>query len=147
GRGPAAEYIAARGVALNLEGAAGVGQLDVVQSFFTANGRLKAPATQEEMADAFVAACGYGKTSVVEFLLERGMDVTAKLKNHGQTGLHGAAGGGFVDTVDLLLKWRAPVDARDDSFGGTPLGWAFHGWSMGETRDPRADYHTVVERL
>ena len=75
------------------------------------------------------------------------MNVAAKLRNHGQTGLHGAATGGYVDTVELLLNWRAPLDIRDDSFDATPLGWALYGWSEGEVRDPRADYHTVVERL
>jgi ankyrin repeat protein len=147
GRGPAAEYLAAQGAQLDLEGAAGVGRLDAVKSFFAAGGRLMPPTTQERMADAFAAACGYGKTAVVEFLLQRGMNVGAKLRNHGQTGLHGAAGGGFVDTVELLLKWRAPVDARDDRFDATPLGWALYGWSEGETPDPHADYHAVVERL
>ena len=99
------------------------------------------------MADGFVWACGFGKTSVVDFLLERGMDVAAKLKQHGQTGLHAAAAGGHVDTVRLLLQRRAPLDVRDDSFGGTPLGWALYGWSMGETPDPRADYYEVVTLL
>jgi hypothetical protein len=147
GRGPAAEYLAARGARLDLEGAAGVGRLDIIKTFFNADGSVKPTATPKQMADGFVWACGYGKTAVVEFLLQRGMNVAAKLRDHGQTGLHSAAGGGFVDTVELLLKWGAPVDTRDDSFGGTLLGWAFYGWSMGETPDPRADYHTVVERL
>jgi ankyrin repeat protein len=147
GRGPAAEYLAERGAPLDLEGAAGVGRLDVVKGFFNANGTLKKTATQEQMADGFTWGCGFGRTDVVEFLLQRGMNVAAKLKHHGQTGLHGAATGGYVDTVDLLLKWRAPVDMRDDSFNATPLGWALYGWSEGEVHDPRADYHTVVERL
>src|SRR5262249_12575467 len=49
GRGPAAEHLAERGVQLDLEGAAGVGRLDVVKSFFGADGRLKPPTTQEQM--------------------------------------------------------------------------------------------------
>jgi ankyrin repeat protein len=147
GRGPAAEYLAKRGARLDLEGAAGVGRLDVVKSFFNADGSLKPTATQKQMADGFAWACGFGKTSVVDFLLQRGMDVAAKLEHHGQNGLHGAAGGGYVDTVKLLLRRHAPVDTRDDSFGGTPVGWALYGWSMGETPDPRADYYEVVALL
>src|SRR5438093_6360029 len=50
GRGPAAEYLAARGAHLDLEGAAGVGRLDIVERFFNANGSLKPPATPEQMA-------------------------------------------------------------------------------------------------
>jgi ankyrin repeat protein len=147
GRGPAAEYLAERGASLDLEGAAGVGRLDVVQSFFTSDGSLKPTATPEQMADGFAWACGYGKTHVVDFLLRRGMSVAAKLKHHGQTGLHGAAAGGHVDTVRLLLQRRAPLDTRDDSFGGTPIGWALYGWSMNDTPDPRADYYEVVRLL
>jgi ankyrin repeat protein len=147
GRGPAAEYLAERGARLDLEGAAGVGRIDVVQSFFNPDDSLKPTATPEQMADGFAWACGYGKTHVAEFLLQRGMDVAAKLKHHGQTGLHGAAGGGYVDTVKLLLARHAPLDARDDSFGGTAIGWALYGWSMSELRDPRADYYEVVALL
>jgi hypothetical protein len=147
GREPAAEYLAERGARLDLEGAAGVGRLDIVKSFFNADGKLKAPAMHEQMADGFTWACGFGKTSVVEFLLQRGMSVAAKLKHHGQNGLHGAAGGGYVDTVTLLLRWHAPLDTRDDSFGGTPIGWALYGWSMNELPDPRADYYEVIALL
>ena len=147
GRGPAAEYLAERGARLDLEGAAGVGRLDIVQGFFNRDGILKPTATRQQMADGFAWACGFGKTHVVDFLLQHGMDVAAKLQHHGQTGLHGAAGGGYVDTVQLLLRRHAPVDMRDDSFGGTPIGWALYGWSMGETPDPRADYYEVVALL
>lgn len=146
GRGPAAVYLANRGVRLDLEGAAGVGRLEVVKRFFDSRGRLD-KATRQQMADGFAWACGFGRTDVIEFLLRRGMDVGAKLKHHGQTGLHSAAGGGHVDTVTLLLRHHAPLDAKDDSFGGTAIGWAMYGWSMSETSDPRADYYEVVRLL
>jgi Ankyrin repeats (3 copies) len=146
GRGEAAEFFASRGALLDLEGAAGVGRLDVVKSFFKDDGSLKTPATQQQLKDGFAWACEFGRTSVVDFLLERGMEIDAKLKHNGQTGLHWAAFGGHVDTVKLLLLRGAPIDAKDESFGGTPLGWALYGWGAPESPG-RADYYEVVALL
>jgi len=128
GRGEAAQFFASRGARLDLEGAAGVGRLDVVKSFFNDDGSLKSPATQQQMKDAFTWACEFGQTSVVDFLLQRGMDVEAKLKHDGQTGLHWAAYHGHLDTAKLLLQRGAPVDAKDENYGGTSLGWALYAW-------------------
>jgi ankyrin repeat protein len=146
GRGEAAEFFASHGAQLDLEGAAGVGRLDVVKSFFNDDGSLKPPSTREQMKDGFAWACEFGRTSVVEFLLHRGMEMDVKLKHNGQTGLHWAAFGGHVDTVKLLLEHGAPIDARDESFGGTPLGWALYGWGAPESPG-RADYYEVVALL
>ncbi|MBA2527816.1 MAG: hypothetical protein H0V18_18850, partial [Pyrinomonadaceae bacterium] len=68
GRGEAAEFFASRGARLDLEGAAGVGWLDVVKSFFKEDGSLKSPATQEQMKDGFAWACEFSRTRVVDFL-------------------------------------------------------------------------------
>src|SRR5207244_2325668 len=57
GRGKAAEFLASRGARLDLEGAAGVGRLDIVKSFFNDDGSLKASATQAQMKDGFAWAC------------------------------------------------------------------------------------------
>jgi hypothetical protein len=121
GHGEAAEFFASRGGPLDLEGAAGVGRLDVVKSFFDDDGGLKPTATEQQANDGFAWACEFGRTSVVEFLLERGVKIDAKLKHDGQTGLHWAACGGHAETVDALLRRGARVDAKDDSYGGTPL--------------------------
>ena len=80
GRGQAAEYLASRGARLNLEGAAGTGRLDVVQTFFNPDGSLKPPATERQMADGFAWACEFGHTAVVEFLLRMGLKVDARLR-------------------------------------------------------------------
>jgi hypothetical protein len=72
----------------------------------------------------------------------------AKLRHHGQTGLHWAAYGGHADTVKLLLQRGAPVEAKDEAFGGTPLGWALYAWGNaadGEIEGRR--YHDVVALL
>jgi ankyrin repeat protein len=146
GRREAAEFFANRGARLDLEGAAGVGRLDVVRRSFAEDGSLKPPATQQQMYDGFAWACEFGRTNVVEFLLDRGMPLDAKLEHHGETGLHWAAYGGHADTVALLLRRGAPVNARDGAYGGTPLGWALYGWCESPNEE-RAGFYEVVAHL
>jgi hypothetical protein len=147
GRGGAAMFLAERGVPLDLEAAAGVGRLDLVASFFNEDGSLKPSATSEQMRDGFTWACEFGQTSVVEFLLDRGMDINARLpKHHGQTGLHWAAHGGCVETVKLLLRRGAALDVKDERFGGTSLGWALHGLGE-ETIELREPHYEVAALL
>jgi ankyrin repeat protein len=143
GRGEAAEYLAKRGAQLDLEGAAGVGWLDIVKSYFNQDGSLKASATKKQMQGGFAWACEYGRSSVAEFLLDQGMEIDARLRNHGNTGLHWAAYGGHVDIVKLLLVRKARLDIEDESFGGTPLGWALHGWGSAQSDH----YYNVVALL
>ena len=144
GRGKAAEFFASHGALLDLEGAAGAGRLDVVRSFVNDDGSLKPTATQQQLKDGFAWACEFGRTSVVDFLLSKSIDVTTKLKPSGQTGLHWAAFFGHIDTVKSLLSFGAPVDVKDESFGKTPLGWALFGW--GQNQDG-ADHYEVVTLL
>jgi hypothetical protein len=120
GRPHAAEFLAGRGARLDLDGAAGVGRLDVVKNFFNEDGSLKARATQEQMESGFTWACGCGRTNVVEFLLEKGVNVNAM--PHGETGLHCAAYGGQLNIVRLLLERRSPLDIKDKTYDATPLG-------------------------
>jgi len=142
----AAECFASHGARLDLEGAAGVGRLDVVKSFFNDDGSLKPPATQEQMKEGFARACEFGRTSVVDFLLQKGIAVDAKLEHDGQTGLHLAAHRGYVDTVKLLLLRGAPVDVKDESLGKTPLEWAMYGWGA-SGRPGNVEYYEVVALL
>lgn len=147
GRGKAAQFLAERAPALDLEAAAGVGRLDVVRTFFTPDGKLSENATEQQMKDGFTWACEYGRTEVVDFLLQRGMDVAATLRHHGQTGLHWAAFGGHLDTVRVLLQRQAPVNAKDDAFAGTPLGWALYAWGGGGPHPDSDRYYDVVKLL
>ena len=146
GRRQAAEFLADRGARLDLEGAAGIGRLDVVKSFFREDGSIQSPGTQRQMMDGFTWACEFGRTSVVEFLLQKGIEIDGKGKPHGQTGLHWAAYGGHLDIVKLLIARGAPLDAKDESYGGTPLEWALHAWanSSGTGREP---YYALVALL
>jgi ankyrin repeat protein len=130
GRGKAAEFLATRGARLDLEGASGVGRLDVVQNLFNDDGSLKPPATQAQMQAGFAWACEFGRTDVVGFLLQRGVKANApRSQESGETGLHWAAFAGHADLVRLLLRQGAPVDVKDARHDGTPLEWALHGWT------------------
>jgi ankyrin repeat protein len=150
GRPEAAEHLVRRGAPLDLEAAAGVGQLDLVKSFFNADGSVKPPATVAQLKDGFTWACEYGRINVVEYLLDHGVRADEVLpRPHKQTGLHWAAYGGHVDTVKALLKQRPLLDVRDASFNGTPLGWAMHGWWERRDQDPsrREPYYHIVALL
>ncbi len=150
GRPEAAAYLAGRGAPLDLEGAAGVGRLDLVKSFFDPDGSLKPSATVAQLRDGFTWACEYGRTDIVEYLLDHGVDASDILpRPHEQTGLHWAAYGGHVETVNALLKRRPRLDVRDASFNGTPLAWAMHGWRERRDGDParREPYYEIVARL
>jgi hypothetical protein len=142
GRPEAAEFLAKRGARLDLEGAAGVGRLNVVESFFHDNGSLKASATRAQMSAGFLWACEYGRTSVVDFLIKKGVDLRAG-QNTGLTGLHWAVVGGQLDTIRLLLKRGAPLEAKN-VYGGTALGQAL--WST-INGDPGIDYVPIIDAL
>ncbi|HLH53550.1 MAG TPA: ankyrin repeat domain-containing protein [Verrucomicrobiae bacterium] len=141
GRGAAAEHLAKRGAPLDLEGAAGVGRLDLVETFLKEDGSWRTRAGQMERG--FAWACQYGRTKVVEFLLGHGLKMDAMPQ--GITGLHWAAHTARVDIVKLLLERKAPVELRDGRHGGTPLGWALHGWA--ECPQEPGPYYEVVALL
>jgi len=142
GRPQAAEFLAARGAHLDLEGAAGVGRLDVVKSFFNDDGSLKPAATKAQMESGFIWACEYGRKDVVEFLLDKGVDLRSG-ENTGETALHLAAHRGQLQMIKLLLERGAPLEAKN-VYGGTVLGQAT--WSVMHG-DPSIDFVPVIEAL
>jgi len=146
GRGLAAEFLASRGARLDLEGAAGVGRLDVVKTFFDGDDRLKSGSTQTQKNAGFAWACEFGRTEVVAFLLENGMDADAKLTQRGETGLHWAAYGAHVQIVKLLLERVTRVDVKDESHRSTPLEWALFEWNN-IPKEKHSDYCQVVAML
>ena len=135
GQGSAAQFFADRGASMDLEDAAGVGRLDVVRRYFREDGTLTPDATQEQLESGFLYACGYGRTEVVRFLLDQGVDPGVRNPD-GQTGLHWATYGPHVEIADLLLKRGAPVNVKDDAFHAPPIRWAVFSWAnAGDSRD------------
>jgi hypothetical protein len=132
GRPKAAEFLAAHGARIDLPAAAGLGQIETVRALFDpANSR-----------DAFLYACAYGRNSVVEFLLEEGVDLTAHRRD-GQTALHWAVIGGHPDTVKLLLRHNPPLEAVN-TYGGTVMGQAL--WSAANGGNSET-YIEILETL
>ena len=142
GRPKAAEFLAGRGARLDLASAAALGRLDLVESYFTGDGTLKPDATRAQMNEGFVYACEYGRSAVVEFLIEKGVDRSTN-GGTGQTALHWAAIGGHQDIVRLLLKHGAPLEARN-TYGATVLEQAL--WSAENGGDPN-QYIAILEAL
>jgi ankyrin repeat protein len=123
---------------------AACGRLDLVRACFDADGRLRPdaalsrpnpadfspippriPATsdpEEIMGEAFVHACQHGRTEVVRWFLDRGLnpDVAPYL---GRTGLHWAIMHSQLEVVRLLLERGADPSIRDELFQADADGW------------------------
>jgi hypothetical protein len=147
GRRAAAEFLAARGGRLDLEGAAGVGALNRVKEFITEDGGLKASATEKQLADGFGWACQFGRLAVVEFLLDHGVDAHVTSRTDGVTPLHWAALGGHPEIARMLLAGGADVNARETGYGGTPVGWAVYGYGHCGDEEGAERYYAVVDLL
>ena len=112
------KYLAEKGAKVDLEGAGGVGDLEIVKSYFGPDGELIDNRLNEKLKACFCWACQAGNKNVVEYLLAQGIDVNTR--SYGMTALHSAAFDGNVDIVQLLLSRGAAMEAIN-SFGGTVL--------------------------
>jgi ankyrin repeat protein len=80
---------------------------------------------QGAVVDIFACAC-LGKAADAENLLKRNPQLARATTPDGRTALHYAAMAGHVDVVEVLLRYHADVNARDDR-GETALMEACHG--------------------
>ncbi|QOY88036.1 ankyrin repeat domain-containing protein [Paludibaculum fermentans] len=142
GRKAAAVYLAERGASLDLEGAAGVGRLDVVSGCFDAEGRLKPGVPESKLLRGFHWACEYGRGRVIEFLLDRRPELVRDAST-GMTGLHWAIVGGELEAMKTLIARGAPLEV-ENQYGGTALGQAL--W-FAMTATNGIDYPATVEVL
>src|SRR6266536_1572582 len=107
GRGEIVSYLAEKGANLDLEAAAGAGILDEVKKYYNEDGSLKENADTTKRDLGCIWASCYGHKAVVEFILEKGFDVSTVAD--GITALHGAVLGGHGDIIQLLLEHNAPL--------------------------------------
>jgi ankyrin repeat protein len=102
--------------------------------------------TMPGKADRLILGAAFRRnTQAVEMMLQAGWPA-AVFGEYAQTPLHWAAFHGNPEMVRILLAHEAPLEAEEQSFKGTPLGWALHGSQNSWHRD-QADYPRTVEAL
>lgn len=155
GYGNVAQFLADRGAKVDtIVAAAGLGRLEMVREFFDQAGKSKAPrnpgrrarvpeSPDEQRAQALLFAAIHGRTDVAALLLEKGVDPGVK-GSQGFTPLHWAAWKGHVATLNVLLKYGAPLEAKND-YGGTVLDLLV--WGARHAPFDGVDYAAVAETL
>jgi hypothetical protein len=150
----AAELLARRGAKLDLRFAAGLGRIEVVKSFFNAEGTLQPGAgaladpyglerkmrgesafrcertRPNILSQALYFACRNGRLETTEFLLSQGADINAIVPglDARATILHWMAssshGESDLRVISFLLDHGANPTIRDEGHHETALGWA-----------------------
>jgi hypothetical protein len=131
GRGEPVHYLAARGAAVELEGAGGLGDLGKVKTYFNKDGELLDQQLTNKRDGCLIWACVYGHRPVAEYLLAHGCSINTRWD--GTTPLHSAAFGGQVRLVSFLLDKGADLEAIN-AYGGTVLGTTL--WALYHDRKP-----------
>jgi ankyrin repeat protein len=105
------------------------------------------PGLVEQLSDddraAIVDTAGTGPAGAVALMLDLGFP--ADVRKDGEEALHNAAYHGNTEVVRALLQAGADVDARDENFDGTPLGFATVG--SGELAGRPGDWVATVRLL
>ena len=152
GFGSVAELLAERGAQLDLRFAAGLGRLELVKSWFSADGSLKPGAgsladpyglewkrrgqsvfrcertRRNILSQALYFACVHSKVDVADFLLSQGADINAIVPGLDvrATVLHRIAtidAHGYT-VIRFLLARGASPEIRDEQYHRTPADWA-----------------------
>ena len=138
----AAEHLVKRGANLTLEVALCLGWWRDVD-------RLLPITSAREKQFAFVLSALHGKADALRRLMEAGVDVNAPsagLYSHG-TPVHHAVSSGALEAVRLLVEAGADLNAKDQAWGGTPLGWAEHYLSGGHGNHGDKQYAQIASYL
>lgn len=96
---------------------------------------------REALNEALTCACFLGKTAVAKYLLDQGCDAAAGART-GSNAFHWAADRGQLETVELLIERKAPLEIKN-MYGGTVLGFAV--WSA--IHETRPDHMAIIEAL
>lgn len=115
-------------VTLQLAEAASAGDEARVQKLLGSTTNLVSELSHEQSARV-VHAAKRNDGRAVRLMLSIGWP--SGVRHDGATALHWAAFHGNANLARELVNSNAPLDARDDEYGGTPLDWAEHGSKHG----------------
>jgi len=96
---------------------------------------------EKALAEALTCACFLGRTSVATYLLTHGLDPSGGAGT-GLNAFHWAVNRGQLETVRLLIRWKAPLEPRS-MYGGNVLDTAV--WSA--INEPRPNHLQIIEEL
>ena len=117
-----AHYLASKGARINIECAAGLGNIDLLEKHL-------GETTIEDMIGAYLYACRCGQQQTVQWFIDNKMPVDlhppgSEWGGIGCPGLHHAVENGHLATVQLLLKNGADIHLVDDVYKSNALAWA-----------------------
>jgi ankyrin repeat protein len=93
------------------------------------------------LAEALTCACFLGRISVATHLLTVGLDSSGGAGT-GLNAFHWAVNRGQLESVRLLIRWKAPLEPRS-MYGGNVLDTAV--WSA--INEPRPNHLQIIEEL
>ena len=96
---------------------------------------------RQALSEALTCACFLGYVDIAEYMLVRGVKLPGGTGS-GVDALHWAANRRQLETVQLLLRWRAPLETVN-VHGATALGMVI--WSA--IHEPRPQHLAIVEEL
>lgn len=141
----AAEFLIKQGAGYNLPAAVGLNRTDDIN-------RLVRTATAAELHVALVVASFFGKVDIISLLIAAGAGVndSGSKEDYGgfhahASALHQAVSAGSLESVKILVKAGADLDATDKIYNSTPLDWARH--KQMEENEGTKDYKEIVNYL
>lgn len=141
----AAKHLLARGAALTLPTAAGLGMEDAVKQLLPAAGKT-------ELVSALAVASFFGSADFIRLLIKSGADLNAyPITGSGfhahATALHQAVYSGSLEAVKTLVDAGADLTAKDKIYEGTPLEWAMHMQTETDSIDTKEKYAAIQAYL
>lgn len=122
----AAKFLLDKGADYNLATAVGLDRVDDIK-------QLVKTSTPSQLYVSLVVASFFGKSDLMSLLIAGGVDVNGKGRKEDFGGfhshasaLHQAVYSGSLVAVQLLVEAGADLNASDEAYTGTPLGWAMY---------------------